>query len=174
MNQRRTIIWVAVFFTICLVIYAFLGGLKEVKISVIQEEAYHMIGNEFNGQIESDSLKGLFLGAKGMVEDSKVDGTLAIMYFKDAEHGRDSIECFAGILLKMKPNNVPQGMEYRVFNSHGAVKARFDGHRLVTPNPAEIKEKVDDYARKLNLQLQPVFVEKYFSDHAIEIDYLLR
>ena len=174
MNQRRTIVWVAVFFTICLIIYAFLGGLKEVKLSVISEVVYHMVGNEFNGQIESDSLKAMFMGAKKLVEDREVEGTLAILYFKDAEHGNDTIECFTGILLRTKPEKIPSGMQYKAFNSNGAVKARFDGHRLVTPNPAEIKEKVDRYARQKNLRLQPIFVEKYFSDNAIEIDYLLQ
>lgn len=174
MNQRRTIIWVAVFFTICLVTYAYLGGLREVKISVISEDVYHMVGNRFTGQIESDTLKDMFLSAKKRIEDKQVDGTLAILYFKDAERGRDSIECFTGILLGMKPEKVPAGMEYKAFNSNGAVKARFDGHRLVTPNPAEIKEKVDRYAQKNNLKLQQIFVEKYFSDNAIEIDYLLQ
>ena len=174
MNQRRTIVWVAVFFTICLIIYAFLGGLKEVKLSVISDQVYHMVGNEFNGQIESDTLKNMFLGAKRLIEEKQVDGTLAILYFKDAEEGRDSIACFTGILLAGKPGSVPEGMEYKTFNSKGAVKARFDGHRLVTPNPSQIKEKVDRFATQNNLKLQRVFVEKYFSDNAIEIDYLLR
>ena len=164
----------AVFFTICLVIYAYLGGLKEVKLSVISEEVYHMVGKDFKGQIESDTLKDLFMTAKKLIEDKEIEGTLAILYFKDAEHNKDSIECFTGILLNRKPDQVPPGMEYKAFNSNGAVKARFDGHRLVTPNPAEIKEKVDRFARQKDLRLQPVFVEKYFSDHAIEIDYLLR
>ena len=92
MNQRRTIIWVAVFFTICLVTYAYLGGLREVKISVISEDVYHMVGNRFTGQIESDTLKDMFLSAKKRIEDKQVDGTLAILYFKDAEHGRETVE----------------------------------------------------------------------------------
>ena len=173
MKQRRTIIGVAIFFTICLIIYAFLGGLKEVKLSVISDKVYHMVGNQFNGQIESDTLKSLFFGAKTLLEKKQVDGTLAILYFKDAEQGRDSIECFTGILLTRKPGSVPEGMEYKAFSSKGAVKARFDGHRLVTPNPSQIKEKVDRFATQNNLKLQRIFVEKYFSDNAIEIDYLL-
>ena len=170
MNQKRTIIWVAVFFTICLVIYAYLGGLKEVKLSVVSEEVYHMLGNRFTGQIESDSLRDMFMEAKRLIEENHVSGTLAILYFKDAEQGRDTIECFTGILLNAAPTKIPAGMEYEAFDSKGAVNARFDGHRLVTPNPAEIKEKVVGYAEENNLNLQQIFVEKYFSDNAIEID----
>ncbi len=173
MKQRRTIVGVAVFFTVCLIIYAFLGGLKEVQLSVVPEKIYHMVGTRFSGKIESDKLKKLFMDAKKLVEDNEIEGTLAIMYFKDAVDNTDSIECFTGILLKGEPEEIPAGMEYKFFNSNGAVKARFDGHRLVTPNPAEIKGKVNQYAKQNRLVLQPLFVEKYFSNNAIEVDYLL-
>ena len=173
MKQRRTIVGIAVFFTACLIIYAFLGGLKEVQLSVVPEKVYHMVGNRFSGRIASDHLKKLFLDAKKLVEDNEIEGTLAIMYFKDATDNEDSIECFTGILLTKAPDKIPTGMEYKFFNSNGAVKARFDGHRLVTPNPTEIKDKVNQYAEQLHLALQPLFVEKYFSNSAIEVDYLL-
>lgn len=174
MKQRRIILGVAIFFTISLIFYAFLGGLKKVMLSKANNNIYHMVGVFYEGSMDSKDLKESFLKAKSLIEEGMQDGTLAILYYKDATSSNDIIQCFTGILVEKEPSELPKDMEFRTIESNGVIKARFEGHRLVTPSPADIKDKVKKYAAEENLQLQPLFVEKYFSNNAIEVDYLLQ
>ncbi len=174
MRQKRIIIGIGVFFTICLALYAYLGGFQEVKLTVESEDEYHIIGKYFEGKVESDTMKTIFLEAKTMAEKKIINGTVVVLYYKDASKGDDEIECFAGLLLLNKPENIPLGMEYRNFKSKGVIRAKFDGHRIVTPNPSRVKEEVNNYAKENNLTLQSLFIEKYFSNNAIEVDYLMQ
>jgi hypothetical protein len=173
MRQKRNIIGIAIFFTICLSLYAYLGGLEKVVVQYVDTKGYHIIGREYQGDIESNEMKSIFLEFKGMAEKHQNGGNLVVLYYKDAQEGDENIKCFTGLLLDNKPDDIPFGKEYRYFESNGVIRARFDGHRLVTPNPATIKEKATKYAEENNLGMQSLFIEKYFSNNAIEIDYLL-
>ncbi len=173
MKNRRFLIGVAIFFTISLTIYAFLGGLKEVVLTKTEKSDYHLVGRDYEGPVTSDTLRNTFLTAKSLIEEGKVEGTLAILYYKDATNDNDTIKCFTGIIVPQKQEALPVDMVYRYVSSGGAIKARFEGHRLVTPSPLDIKQKVEDFAKNENLSLQPVFIEKYFSNNAIEIDFLI-
>ncbi len=142
-------------------------------LTKIEISEYQMIGEDYEGPIAGDTLRESFLKSKTLIEEGSIDGTLAILYYEDATTDNDTIKCFTGIIVANQPDAMPRGMEYRKFNSKGAIKARFEGHRLVTPSPLDIKAKVEQFAQEENLKLQSLFVEKYFSNNAIEIDYLL-
>jgi len=64
-------------------------------------------------------------------------------------------------------------LEIRSFKTQGVIRARFDGHRLVTPNPGRVQSAAREFATANHHDMQNIFVEKYFSNNAIEVDFLL-
>ncbi|MDN5200717.1 hypothetical protein QQ008_05080 [Fulvivirgaceae bacterium BMA10] len=157
---------------VAIFMYSYLGGWNEVQVSLREVNDIRMVGQPFKGSATSDTLRTIFLSAKEVIGKQQ-EGTLAILYYKDVDKENNEIDCFAGIMVdKDSELNVPN-FEIKTFQVSKVIRAYFEGHRLVTPDPSTINQKIRDFAQSQNLNLQPIFIEKYFSDHAIEVIHLV-
>ena len=153
--------------------YAYLGGFHEVEISKVPVGSYKIAGKHFEGKVQSDSLGKIFFVAKKYVKNHDDANSIAILYYKSADNSIGKIDCFAGVLLESNAENLPKDFEIREITVKEVLRARFEGHRLVTPEPNTMYQKIKKYADENNISLQKVYIEKYFSDDAIEVDYLI-
>ncbi len=153
--------------------YAYLGGFHQVKISKVVIGSYKIAGKHFEGKVQSKILAGIFFEAKEYVNNHDGANSIAILYYKSADNSIGKIDCFAGALLEPNAENLPKDFETREIRVKEVLRARFEGHRLVTPEPNTMYQKIKTYADKNNISLQKIYIEKYFSDDAIEIDYLI-
>lgn len=153
--------------------YAYLGGFHKVEISKITIGSYKIAGKHFEGKVQSDTLSNIFFVAKKYVQTHDNANSIAILYYQSADISIGKIDCFAGALLASDAENLPKEFEVKKFKVKEVLRARFEGHRLVTPEPSTIYQKIKTYADENGIQLQKIYIEKYFSDEAIEVDYLI-
>ncbi len=153
--------------------YAYLGGFHEVKISKVSIGSYKIAGKHFKGKVQSDSLGNIFFEAKKYVETHDAAKSIAILYYKGADNSIAIIDCFVGALLQSNTENLPDEFKLKEIQVKEVLRARFEGHRLVTPDPKTMYEKIKTYANANNISLQEIYIEKYFSDEGIEVDYFI-
>lgn len=153
--------------------YTYLGGFHEVKISKVAIGSYKIAGKHFEGKVQSKVLEHIFFEAKEYVHNHNGANSIAIIYYKSTDNSIGKIDCFAGALLEPNAENLPKDFEIREIMVKEVLRARFEGHRLVTPEPNTMYQKIKKYADKNNIRLQKIYIEKYFSDDAIEVDYLI-
>lgn len=170
--KKKSIIWSLSIFLglVVLAVYAYLGGFNPVAVSIQTNNQYTIIGNYYIGAYDRDSLQMLFFEAKEHLEKSKKDGILSIVNYRSGEES-DSVEMFVGILSKSN-NGHPAHWETIHLQAEKAIRAKISAHNLVMPTRPSIATKIQTFADKNNLTLQPILIEKYISENQLEIDHL--
>ncbi|MDB5262985.1 MAG: hypothetical protein JWQ14_2266, partial [Adhaeribacter sp.] len=96
MNKR----FVLILLTVTVVgfgLYAYLGGFNTPEIKITTSKTQYIAGKYYAGTIEDDQLGTLFRQAAETLDQKKLTGALANIYYNSPENQTDSIKAFIGI-----------------------------------------------------------------------------
>jgi hypothetical protein len=148
-------------------IYIQLGGNQEVSISQTHTPTYYLVGKKYEGKRSKKAVKNLMDEIADLVKTKQVNGIFAVYHFMNPDSEQDTLNAFVGVILADTLSKVPVGLESQRIPASEAVRATVGSHWLVSPNPAEVSEKIKAFAKKKQLSLSEKVLEKYNQDKEI-------
>lgn len=158
---------------ISVVIYAVLGGFKEVEKSIENDFLVHIAGTEYKGKVGSDSLQALFMQAKDLVESEATAISITIAYFGEADTKTGAVHNFIGVELEDEPNfKMPKDWEIRTFKRSKSVKGYIEANVLAMPTPDDMLQDLKLFAKEQNIAVDSVFIEFYLGPNQLCVQLL--
>ena len=147
---------------VSIIIYAFLGGFKEVEKSVEEDMVVQIAGTAYKGKISSDSLQMLFMQAKDLVESEPTATSIAIAYYGEANPKTGQVHNFIGIAVGDEMiYEMPKNWEIRIFRKSTSVKGCIEANVLAMPTPDDMLQELKMYAIDQNVAVDSLFIEFY-------------
>lgn len=160
--MRKALYVIVALFIISLIVYAFLGGFKEVEKSVEEDVLVHIAGTEYKGKVGSDSLGMLFMQAKGLVESEATATAIAIVYYGEADTKTGAVHNFIGVAIGDEMiYEMPDGWEIKTFERSTAVKGCIEANVLAMPTPDDMLQELKMFAIDKSLAVDSMFIELY-------------
>ena len=142
-------------FILFLTVYAYLGGFRELDLRVVECEEINLIGIDYKGTPQDESLGEAFR----KVEEWNKDVPVSTIYYKEPSGKRDTLHVFIGVEHTEFIGDV-SGWDQKKISCEQAVRAEIKMHRYVMPGPEKVKQKMGDFAEKLEIQLNGVYIDK--------------
>jgi hypothetical protein len=177
MSVRKYIFYVVLLAGVLTLLgYYYLGGFTERSVELVAVNDYHLAGIRYQGKLGTDALEEIFYEVQDKVRDGSLAGTMAIMVLKEPQTGKDSVDQYVGVLLENPGEaSLPQGWERFTIEASQALRSSIRAHNLVMPSPKEIRDEIQDYARKHELPLRTdVTIEKYLGERHLEVEIPLQ
>ena len=146
-----------------LVLNTMLGGFKQIDLELKKVDNYHIYGQSFSGRYDSDELAELVEEVRELVQSDEMEGDLVIVnYMNERQEKRGDVEQFVGILgQRNQPFNEIEGFEERVIITSQVIEAQIDITKLTMPSPEKVKNKADELAAEMGLNLMKLSIEQY-------------
>ncbi len=141
--------------TLVLVIYGYLGGFRELDLRVVECEEINLIGIDYKGTPQDERLGEAFR----KVEAWNKDVPLSTVYYKEPSGKRDTLHVFIGVEESEFIGDT-SGWDQNKIKCEQAVRAEVQMHRFVMPGPEKVKIKMGDFAKKMGIQLNGVYIDK--------------
>lgn len=175
--MKKKVLWLSVGILSIILIagYNHLGGFHEIEMEVVEIDHYHLIGNYYEGRYDRDSIATLFFNAKKFLDAKSYTGTLSVVNFlgdTEIEKG-DTIQIFVGLILPKEPVEIPGLFDYRKVKGGKILRASIEAHSFVIPSRETIEGEMKEYALANDILLEPIIIEKYFSDEKLVIESII-
>ena len=171
--HKKYIYWSASFislFVILLTIYYNLGGFNEIQTTASRNNKYSLAGKEVKGKLTSKEEHFLFLEMKEYLSEGVLDGTLAIVNYKDDTLSEDESRRFVGILLENDISMIPSGLNVLELQSATTFQAALTMHPLVMPNTEKVESLLKALADEREMELQDFTLEKLYEDNSVIVE----
>lgn len=149
------------------VIYAQLGGTKDIEIKKINTNGYLLMGKKYEGKRSSKAFGKLMNEVADLVKTNQISGNFAVYHFINPDSEQDTLNSLIGIIVADSSQVTPNGFTFAKLASQEVLQATLKSHWLVSPNPAEIAQKLQAYASANKLTLVDTILEKYHQDKEI-------
>lgn len=168
MKKTQIIITVSVLIIIAAsVIYAQLGGTKDIEIKKINTNGYLLIGKKYEGKRSSKAFGKLMNEVADLVKTNQIKGDFAVYHFINPDSEQDTLNSLVGIIVADSSQTTPKDFTFTKFVSREVLQATLKSHWLVSPNPAEVAQKLQAYSLTKKLALTDTILEKYNQDKEI-------
>ena len=137
-----------------------------INITYEENFEYVIAGKSHTGRISDSEMKGLFNEMRSYVVEEKYSGPLVMVWPRERNLKRDSLEVFVGIQLQ-PGETPPASLDTTSIEMNGLVRAAIRRHTIVMPSPLRIIDRIEDYAENNNYRLQDLVIDKYFSDSIV-------
>lgn len=141
--------------TLVLLIYGYLGGFRKLDLRVVKCKEINLIGIDYKGTPQDERLGEAFR----KVEAWNKDVPLSTVYYKEPSGKRDTLHVFIGVEESEFIGDA-SGWDQNKIKCEQAVRAEVRMHRFVMPSPEKVKVKMADFAKKMGIQLNGVFIDK--------------
>jgi hypothetical protein len=147
---------------IVIIIYALLGGFKEIEKSIENDFIVNIAGIDYIGKVGSDSLQMLFMQAKNLVESEAAATSIAIAYYGEADTKTGAVHNFIGVEVGDEPiDKMPDDWEIKTFKRSTSVKGCIEANVLAMPTPDDMLQDLKTYAKEQNVAVDTIFIEFY-------------
>jgi predicted transcriptional regulator YdeE len=167
---RKALIAAGLVAVIGLTIYHFLGGTEPLDISLIENKGYKLAGRYYEGKITDKALEEIFFETKDLIAKGELPGTLVVVYFNQPEKENGFVQNLIGVEIPEALQKLPAGYDLRTIDCTRSVKVDIQSHSAVLPRPEEVQAQVEQFAKKNNLSLQKINIEKYISESQLIIE----
>jgi hypothetical protein len=167
--KRGVIIGITIFLALLLALYNWLGGFKEVEIQTLDNLSYEIIGKPYTGRYKDQQIEQDFNEIKQKVEQKELEGTFAIITYKEPSEHEGEIEIFTGVIMNKVPETLPQGYEHRTITAPKAVQAEMEAHPAVLPPAEKVRQQMEAYAEQQKLNLQEITIDKYLGEGHLQV-----
>jgi len=158
---------------ISVIIYAILGGFKEITKSKETDLLIHIAGTEYIGKVGSDSLQLLFMQAKNLVESEETATAIAIAYFGEADTKTGQVHNFIGIAVGEEPiYDMPKGWEIKTFKRPVSVRGCIEASVLAMPTPDDMLQELKEYSKEQQIEVDSIFIELYPGPNQLCVELL--
>ncbi|MBT28872.1 MAG: hypothetical protein CMO01_04345 [Thalassobius sp.] len=165
MKKKFIISWI-VLGVILVVSYYLLGGFTEVKLDLIQEPAFEIVGKMYHGTPYDKTMDSLVNAIHTQYEQGIIEGTFSICFFEDPDEV-DTLDILIGIIPESPVANLPEGFTKKSFEASSAIKASIEAEAVVAPSATDTNDKIRSFAEKKALTISGVYIEKYVEDFRI-------
>ena len=152
------------------VAYYFLGGFKQASITLeTTSQPIFLAGRYFEGPANSEAFGDLTHEAYEIRTSGKLRGTFVNIFYNDPASSSEAAKVFVGLIVEdTVSQKLPAGYRYRAFAAGQRVlHARIEASYLVAPD--KLYSGVKDYAKRENLTLQKVYLEKFPATGPVEV-----
>ena len=168
MKKTQIIIAISVLIIIAAsVIYAQLGGRKDIEIKNISTNGYLLIGKKYEGKRSSKQFGKLMNEVADLVKTNQIKGNFVVYHFINPDSEQDTLNSLVGIIVADSSQTVPKDYIFAKFGTQKVLRATLKSHWLVSPNPAEVAQKLQAYALSNGFTLTDTILEKYNQDKEI-------
>lgn len=141
-----------------------LGGNNPIQIELMDNPPPTLAGKTYRGTPQDKKLAETFRSIEVLLALHPGKKIHTIYYLEPA--GKlDTMEVFVGLDLPFSPAD----LESKTFSETRFVRATIRGNKWIMPGPETIKEKIGDYARKNQLILSGVFIDKLVSEGEVQV-----
>lgn len=149
------------------IIYAQLGGTKDIKITKVSTNGYLFIGKKYEGKRSSKQFGKLMNETADLVKTNQVQGFFAVYHFINPDSDKDTLNSLVGIIVADSTQTVPKEYTLKKIPSQEVLQAVIVSHWLVSPSPAEVTQKLQAFALSNGFILGDTILEKYNIDKEI-------
>ncbi len=156
--------------------YYYFGGFTPRQQQLVEVNDYYLVGRHYKGRLDNNALEEIFYEVRSQHEKGEPSGVLTIVTLKEPLTAKDTVEQFIGLLTETPyASPLPAGWERFTLETNRAVRNTIRAHNLVMPKPYEIKEEIQEFANKNNLNLKSdVSIEKYMGERHLEVEIPVR
>lgn len=160
--MKKALYIVTTIVVVSVIIYAVLGGFKEIEKSIEKDVLVHIAGTEYQGKIGSDSLQMLFMQAKDLVESEATATAIAIAYYGEADTKTGAVHNFIGVEVGDEMiYQMPENWEIKTFERSTSVKGCVEANVLAMPTPDDMLQDLKSYAQEKSIEVDSMFIEFY-------------
>ncbi|WP_210462741.1 GyrI-like domain-containing protein [Rufibacter roseolus] len=157
---KKFLIVLAVIIGLGLVVYTYMGGFAEVKVSRTTSSAVIVAGRYYEGSTDSEELGQIYQQVGKAVEQKQLSGDFAGIYYNNPGKESKTLKAFIGVAVKDSSAALPSGFTYRVVPA-GRQILRGEVDANITIAPRRIYSNLFDYAEEQKLTLQEFYVERF-------------
>ncbi|WP_114751703.1 hypothetical protein [Pleomorphovibrio marinus] len=158
---------IALLAALLLYFYGRLGGFNSVEISVESCEDRKLMGMHFKGTPQSNELPLTFKRVSNFKKETSKTGLYTIYYTEPA--GKlDTLHLFVGVEA-VSGDVLPHDLELVSIPCEQMILAKVSSHRLVMPSPKKVRQKIQAFATKNNLELKGEFMDKILDEKNVEV-----
>jgi len=149
------------------IIYAQLGGTKDIRITKVSTNGYLFIGKKYEGKRSSKQFGKLMNETADLVKANQVKGSFAVYHFINPDSEKDTLNSLVGIIVSDSLQTAPQDYTLKKIPTQEVLQAVLISHWLVSPSPAEVTQKLQAFALSNGFILGDTILEKYNKDKEI-------
>lgn len=168
MTRKIILVIIFIFIAGLILTYFTRGGMIKPVITKVETQPFTMIATTYRGMGKDKALRNIIRQTHEYLEKGQLKGYLTIVYQGNPDTRRDSINILIGVITA-DTNNVQLPVNYRFKHipTMRTVRAELKAHVSVAPNPEKVNEMLVGFARKSGLELDTIYIEKYFSEEHI-------
>jgi hypothetical protein len=166
--MRRPFMYIALalFFTLILIIYNYLGGFNEPEITYKPVKEYVIAGKKFAGKTTDPAMEDLYTEMKLLKQNESFKGALVLVWYQEAKKKDDPVEVIIGI--EILPGDIlPDHLDTTRIKMNGVVRAKMNAHASVMPAPSKVLKKIRKYAENNSYLLQDIVIDRYPEESVI-------
>jgi predicted transcriptional regulator YdeE len=170
MNKKIVLAAILLVFLGLIVVYFQRGGGVKPNFYKVQTAAFYIAGTSYEGKSTDKNLQTVIRQAHQYLENKQLKGILSIIYEGNPDTNKP-IKATVGIIVEDTAGlQLPKDYKLRLFPAMRAVRAETKAHVSVTPNADKINEELRDFARKNGLQIDTLYIERYYNEEHTAAD----
>ena len=155
-------------------VYYHLGGFRKIEVEKIENALPYEVkiwGKHFDGNVQDEKWKGLFVEIRDMIVDGKLKAPVTVIYLKETPAGDNDkkIEAFIGSQA-VPGTQPPDGLQEDSLSFKGVLRVRLTMHPVVMPSPQKVMKVISRYAAMNNLKPESLHIEKYYPDNTLAVE----
>lgn len=166
-NVKLIITLSIVIIIIASIVYAQLGGTKDIKITKVSTNGYLFVGKKYEGKRSSKQFGKLMNETADLVKTNQIQGFFAVYHFINPDSEKDTLNSLVGIIVADSTQTVPKEYTLKKIPTQEVLQAVLISHWLVSPSPAEVMQKLQAFALNNGFVLGDTILEKYNQDKEI-------
>ena len=148
--------------------YYWLGGLNEVTVEVVTEEARLLVAKRYQGQYGDLALRQAFVEARKLQEEGTLPGVLTVANLDSVSASGQSVHQLIGVTMSTSPSTVPTGYQVDTLPTGQYLRA------TLRAQPRTINEQITDYANRHTLNIVGLPIEFYQGGDTLRIERAVR
>ncbi|WP_207433798.1 GyrI-like domain-containing protein [Sabulibacter ruber] len=162
MRTKKYLIGLAVIVGLGLVVYTYMGGFAEVKVSQATSSQLLIAGKYYEGETDAEALGQIYQEVGKAVEEKKLTGDFAGIYYNNPSREAKTVKAFIGVAVK-DTTTLPQGFSVRVVPA-GRPVLRGELEASINIAPRRIYSALFDYEKENKIKLKEFYVERFPQD----------
>jgi predicted transcriptional regulator YdeE len=158
--NKKFLIFLAIIAGVALVLYTYMGGFAEVKVTQAVSSPVVIAGKYYEGSTESEQLGQIYQQVGKAVEQKQLTGDFAGIYFNNPSKESKTVKAFIGVAVQDSTAALPAGFTVRTVPA-GRPVLRGELDANITIAPKRIYGALFNYAKENKLALQEFYVERF-------------
>ncbi|TDQ14949.1 hypothetical protein DFQ04_2830 [Algoriphagus boseongensis] len=141
-----------------------LGGNTPIEMILIESSPETMAGKTFIGIPQDPKLEETFKSIESL--KTLNPGTkIHTIYYIEPAGKLDTMNVFVGLNLPFATGD----LEGKTFSEKKYIQATITANKWVMPSPAKVKAQIEEFAKKNQVELSGIFIDKIISESEVQV-----